>query len=218
MATHKKNFYKDQRWTLKRCCFYVLPGINPGYSRLPQSKKIIMYNEWANCLHVKNWENSSNAPGQRVPSRVLCWPSVSRSHDRCWVRTRPPSAVWAWVAYSKPAFWVKPSDTETLSHGLVISTPGSHSSTSTLTSPLPSATIDPQFRVSVISFYPWCFSSGGLHFAFFTQTKSCFSALLFFSKYAVWVALLFSPLAPRLAASTSASLEGQSDSPLALSF
>jgi hypothetical protein len=66
---------------------------------------------------------------------------------RCWIRTGPPT-VWAWTAYLNPAFWAKPSDTETLLHGFVINVPGSHSPTSTLTSSFPSATpLEP--RVSV---------------------------------------------------------------------
>jgi hypothetical protein len=37
-----------------------------------------------------------------------------------------PPAVQAWVTYLTPSFWASPSDTVTLSHGLVIGTPGSH--------------------------------------------------------------------------------------------
>jgi hypothetical protein len=54
----------------------------------------------------------------------------------------------------------------------------------------------PAFRVSVISFYPWCFSLAGYLLPCFSPGKSCFSALYFLGKCVVRVALLFGPLAP----------------------
>jgi hypothetical protein len=99
---------------------------------------------------------------------------------RCWVQP-PPPAVWALGRLFKPTFWGLTLSTEMLSHGLVISTPGSHSSTWPSSSPLPSATT-PEFRVSVLSFYPWCFFSGGLHFALFQSSKELLFSSPFLSK------------------------------------
>jgi hypothetical protein len=56
-------------------------------------------------------------------------------------------------------------------------------------------------------FYPWCFFSGGLPFALFQSSKELLFSSRFLSKHVVRVALLFSPQAPRLAASTTVSLE-----------
>ncbi len=54
--------------------------------------------------------------------------------------------------------------------------------------------------VSVLSFQPWCLFLGGMPFALLVlQYRAAFSSL-FFGKYVVRVALLFGPLAPRLAA------------------
>jgi hypothetical protein len=77
-----------------------------------------------------------------------------------------------------------------LSHGFVISTPGSHWSTSPSSSPLPSATTE--FRISILSFYLWCFSLAGCLFS--SQAKSCISTLPFLSKFVLKVALLFGPV------------------------
>ncbi len=66
----------------------------------------------------------------------------------------PPPAVWAWVAYLIPSFWISPSDTITLSHWLVIGTLGSHSSTtSSPSTPPPSATASLEPRVSIFPFF-----------------------------------------------------------------
>jgi hypothetical protein len=70
----------------------------------------------------------------------------------------------------------------------------------------PFCNFTPELRVSVLSFISGAFSLAGCLFPFCIQAKSCFSALLFFSKYVVRVAPLSGPLAPRLAASTAAHL------------
>ncbi len=76
-------------------------------------------------------------------------------------------------------FWAQPSDTKMLSHGLVISTSGSHSSTLPSSSPLPSATT-PGFRVRVLSFlFVVLILWRAAFWPFFSQVKSCFSALPF---------------------------------------
>jgi hypothetical protein len=76
-----------------------------------------------------------------------------------------------------------------LSHGLVIGTPGSHSSTSSSTSTPPSAqqTLEP--RVSVFPFLTVVLSFGGLPFAFLViQLRAAFGSPNF---YVVRVSLLF---------------------------
>jgi hypothetical protein len=93
-----------------------------------------------------------------------------------------------------------------VSQGLVISMPGSHSLISTLTSSLPSANT-PWSLEWTSFFHLWClFLARCLFLPFCVQAKSCCSALLFFSKRVVRVALLFGPLAPCLAASAAAHL------------
>ncbi len=90
-----------------------------------------------------------------------------------------------------------------LSYVLVISTPGSHSSTVHPHQQHPYLLQQQllELRVSVLSFQPWWFFFGGLPFALLVLQCRVSLALFSFSKYIVRVDLLFGPMAPRLAAS-----------------
>jgi hypothetical protein len=87
--------------------------------------------------------------------------------------------------------------------------PGSHSSTPSLTSPpLPSATTTSGAYSKRSFFSTAMLFFGGLPFTLLVlQFRAVFSSLSF-RKYVVRVALLFGPLAPRLAASAVAYLSG----------
>ncbi len=141
------------------------------------------------------------------PWQVSRWPSVSHV-IRCWVRTSPPSPLQYghWVAYLNPIFGNYPQTRKRChmdlwSARLVLTHHHRHRlHPSLLHQHL-------KFRVSDLSFFiHGAFSPVGCLLPFFCQAKSCFPALPFCKKV-MRVALLFGPLALRLTASNTVSLE-----------
>jgi hypothetical protein len=146
------NCVSHEIWALLRVePWYILSTCIAGnqswlYSSSP-IRKIILYSKWAYCWCMKKEEISSSVPGLSEMTLRECrvdrpFPDLA---TRCWVRTAPPPSMVLGCLF-KPSFFSLPSDTETLSHGLVISTPCSHSPTSTSTSSLPSATTPRSFE------------------------------------------------------------------------
>ncbi len=143
----------------------------------------------------KNWEIPSSALGQ--PMMTLCECRIDRPFPdhviRCWVRTRPPPTVCTWGLF-KTLFLSLPLRCRNAVTGLLISMPGSHSSTSSSTSPLPSVTTPQSVVLAFFLFICGAFLWRAAFCPFLA--KSCFSARLFLIKYVVRVALLLGPLAP----------------------
>jgi hypothetical protein len=113
------------------------------------------------------------------------------------VRTPPPPRSTGLSRLFNPRFPGLNSDTVTLSHGFVISSFGSQSSTSSsTTTSSPTASSRLEHRVSVFPFF--------VNFsAFFGGLPFC-PLLCFFQQIVVRVVLYSGPLTPRLAASVIA--------------
>ncbi len=126
---------------------------------------------------------------------------------RCWVRTSPLPTVWALSRLFKPCFLRLNPQTPKRCHmdlwlaHLVLTHLHRHRHHPSLLQQLP------EFRESDFSFCHWCFFSCGLFFALFLSSKELSFSSPFSIKYVMRVAHLFSPLAPRLAALTTVSLE-----------
>ncbi len=127
---------------------------------------------------------------------------------RCWVRTKPPPAVWALSRLFKPTFWrislstLKGCHMDLWLARLVLTHHHLHRLHPSILDQQPESTVSNPFF-----FYPWYFLSGRLPFALFQSTKELLFSSPLLSKHVMRVALLFGPLVPRLAASTTVSLE-----------
>jgi hypothetical protein len=135
----------------------VLLGIKPGDIVFPSQNNNMVQCSFSVLQAMWELDIFSSALG------LLWWPVASVVLTICFPITRlgyvwetvpSPPAVRALVRLFNPTFWAWPSDTVTLSHGLVVGTYGSHPSTpsSPMTSS-PSATASLVPRVSVFPFF-----------------------------------------------------------------
>ncbi len=157
------------------------------------------------------WKNEKFLAVRQVrawwPSRVSCWLSICPF--TClgvgW-EPGPPPAVWAIVAYLNPLFELNPQTPKCChmdlwSAHLALTRLHRHCHHPSLLQQ------HPELRVGVLSFLSVVLVLWLAAFCPVLVKKRAAFQFSFLSKYAVRVALLFSPLAPSLAASTTLLLE-----------